>query len=445
MANKDNFFVKNKSIITFLILEIVALTAFNFGNLSYIFGLAGGLLAIVGFVFVYNTEKDKKALLWLLLPVGILLAISALGSFNEFSKRYQPLLNISLLVALPAFFAIGYFVRKLSDVKPKIVLLVVGGGLAAITFFGLASTLIEYGFFYSLISKNTPNYYYNGMPYDVTKEMYWLSGFEFGEVFVEYGSIFAILCASFLPGLLFISPIKERNEFIIAAAIGAVGLLTLLIIPNLKALLVLALASSFAFIFKYLSGKPKLLKCVGYSFVAIVGLAILFFVVALINAAVGFKFGGVLARVFVNNKIMSGPSNVFAVIFSKGLNNFLGFQVSLSNDKVLLVDTHIFEVELLAEVGVPGTFLFIGFVIMMGYFMYKYIRKSDDNKQTKTTLVVMILSFFMFASFSWASIIAPHNELSYVPFLRSSILLVILFLLGYIYMPPVKEKEAKHE
>ena len=238
---------------------------------------------------------------------------------------------------------------------------------------------------------------------------------------------------------------KERNEFIIAAAIGAVGLLTLLIIPNLKALLVLALASSFAFIYKYLSEKPKVLKCVGYSFVAIVGLAVLFFVVALINAAVGFKFGGVLARIFVDNKIMSGPSNVFAVIFSKGLNNFLGFQVSLSNDKVLLVDTHIFEVELLAEVGVPGTFLFIGFVIMMGYFMYKYIRKSDDNKQIKTTLVVMILSFFMFASFSWASIIAPHDELSYVPFLRSSILLVILFLLGYMYMPPGKEKEAKHE
>ena len=78
MAEKDNFFVKNKSIITFLILEVVALTAFNFGNLSYIFGIAGGLLAIAGFVFVFNIETDKKSLLWLLLPIGLLLILSIL-------------------------------------------------------------------------------------------------------------------------------------------------------------------------------------------------------------------------------------------------------------------------------------------------------------------------------------------------------------------------------
>lgn len=445
MAEKDNFFVKNKSIITFLILEVVALTAFNFGNLSYIFGIAGGLLAIAGFVFVFNVETDKKSLLWLLLPIGLLLITSILGSFNPYSKRFIPISNISLLVALPSFFAIGFFLRKIGEVKQKIVLLVVGAGLAAITFFGLVSTVIEYGFFYSLIYKKTPNYFFNGMPYDVRKEMYWLSGFEFGEVFIEYGSVFAILCGAFLPGLLFISPKEERNEFIVSLVIGCVGLLTLLIIPNLKALLVLALASSFAFIYKYLSSKPRVIKIIGGAFMGVVGLGILFFILALVNAAIGFKFDGILARVFVNNEIMANPSKVFAAIFQKGGKNILGLQPYVSNDSTLLTDTHIFEVELLKEVGVPGAFLFIGFVLMMGYFMYKYIRKSEDSKQVKTTLIVMILSFFAFASLSWASIIAPHNELSYVPFLRSSLLLVMLFLLGYIYMPPVAEKEIKHE
>ena len=445
MAEKDNFFVKNKSIITFLILEVVALTAFNFGNLSYIFGIAGGILAVAGFAFVFNTEKDKKALLWLLLPVGLLLFVSALGSFNGYSKGIQSISNVALLISLPSFFAIGFFLRKLGDVKPKTVLLVVGGALALITLFGLASTLIEYGFFYSLIYKDRPIYFYNGMPYDVTKEMYWLSGFEFGEVYIEYGSIFAILCASFLPGLLFISPKKDRNEFIISLAIGLVGFLTLLIIPNFKAILVLAVASAFGLVYKYLSNKPNAFKVIGGAFIGVVGLGLLFFILALVNAAIGFKFGGVLARIFVNNEIMVGPSKVFAALFYKGGKNLFGLQAYVSNESTLLTDTHIFEVELLKEVGIFGAIVFIAFIIMMGYFMYKYIRNSEDTKQVKTTFVVMILSFFAIASFSWASIVAPHNELSYVPFLRNSTLLVVLFLLGYIYMPPTKEKEKEHE
>ena len=107
MAAQDNFFVKNKSILTFLILEIVALTAFNFGNAGYIFGLAGVLLAIFGMFFVYQLEPDKKSLLWILAPVGLLLIITAIGSFNGFSKNFALLSNLSLLLSLPAFLIFG--------------------------------------------------------------------------------------------------------------------------------------------------------------------------------------------------------------------------------------------------------------------------------------------------------------------------------------------------
>ena len=75
---ENNFFVKNKSIITFLILEVLALTAFNFGNISYIFGIAGGILMLLSIPFVLQIEQNKKQLLWLLLPVSILLIISSI-------------------------------------------------------------------------------------------------------------------------------------------------------------------------------------------------------------------------------------------------------------------------------------------------------------------------------------------------------------------------------
>ena len=211
---KDNFFVKNKSIITFLILEVVALTAFNFGNNSAIFGIVGGALALVAFLFVYKSTSDKKSLMTLIVPISLILIVSIMGGVNSFSKFFETYTNIALILALPGFLALGFLLRKLNDVKTKTVLLVLGGALAATCLFGLLSTTIEYGLFYSLIYKKTPNYYYNGMPFDVTKEMYWLNGFEFNEVFIDYGSLFAILAAAFLPGLLFISPKKERNNFI---------------------------------------------------------------------------------------------------------------------------------------------------------------------------------------------------------------------------------------
>lgn len=450
MAAKDNFFVKNKSIITFLILEIVALTAFNFGNISYIFGIAGAFLAIIGFFFAYETSDDKKELLWILLPVGIIFLISGIASFNGHSKNFTPLANISLFLSLPGFLLLGFFLRKFNDVKPKTVLFIIGGGLAAITLFGLFSTIIEYGFFYSLFYKykGTPNYYYDGIPYNITKEMFWLNGFEFGEVYVEYGSLFAILSASFLPGLLFISPKKERNDFIICASIGGVGLLTLLVIPNLKAVIIVLLASSFAFILKYLNNHQKAKKIIGICFLSFVGLGILFFIVALANAAAGFKFAGLLDRIFVSNRIMLKCEPVLKALFTSnndGSSNLFGLLPLSQNEKALLLDTNVFEVELLKEVGLIGAVLFICFILLMGYFVYKYIKKSSDNELVKSLFVVLLLSYFAFSTISNSCIIMPHDANSYYPFLRSSSLLVILFIFGYTFMSPIKKGAKKDE
>ena len=445
MAAQDNFFVKNKSILTFLILEIVALTAFNFGNAGYIFGLAGVLLAIFGMFFVYQLEPDKKSLLWILAPVGLLLVITAIGSFNGFSKNFALLSNISLLLSLPAFLILGFVTRKLNDVKPKIVLLVVGAGSAAITFFSLASTIIEYGFFYSLIYKSKPLYFFNGWPYDVTSEMYWLTGFSFGEVFIEYGSLFAVLCASFLPGLLFISPKKERNEFIVASVIGGVGLLTLLVIPNFKALLIVVLASAFAFIFKYLKNHKKAQKIIGISFISIVALGIIFFILALINASIGFKFGGIFKRIFQQNTIMLKCEPVLSMLFYKSFDgsrpNLFGFSTLEVNKDAVLAETGVFEVQLLKEVGLLGTFLFIGLILVMGYFLLNYVRKSKDEDSIKAVIITMLLAFFLFETLFFVASFEVHDEGSYTPFLRSPSLLVILFLFGYTFMPLKKKGE----
>lgn len=444
---KENFFVKNKSILTFLILEVVALTAFNFGNISYIFGLAGALIAIVGVFFLLEIEEDKRSLLFILIPTGLLLVISLIGSFNAFSKGFSTLSNISLLFSLPSFLLIGFYLRKLNDVKTRTVLIVIGGALAAITIFGLFSTIFEYGFFYKLIYKNKPNYYYNGIPYDVTKEMYWLIGFGFTEVYVEYGSLFAILTASFLPGLLFLSPKKDRNDFIISAAIGGVGLITLLVLPNFKAIFVLVAASLFALIYKFFKNNKKVVSIAGISFVSLLGILALFFILTLVNVAIGYKFPGFLNRVFVQNGIMKKVTSVIEAMFMKvggKLSNFFGLMPTISNEKVTWLETNMFEVQLLKELGLIGTILFGVFLVMMGYFVWQYIKKNEDSDCAKNIFVVMILSFLIYESLFNLIVIGPHID-SYESFLRSPTLLVILFIFGYIFTTPSKKEIKQHE
>ena len=443
----ENFFTKNKSIVTFLILEVVALTAFNFGNVSHIFALAGGFLAILAAVFVYFSVEDKKSLLPVLIPVAILFIVSLMGSLNSFSKGFSKLSNLALALALPGFLFMGFALRKFNDVKPTIVLLVVGAALAAITLFGLFSTLIEYGFFYRLIYKDTPNYYYNGIPYNVTKEMYWLNGFAFEEIYIEYGSLFAVLTAAFLPGLLFLSPKKERNEFIICASIGGVGLLTLLILPNFKAIILLAVVSLFAFVYRFLKNNKKVLKILGICVVCGLGLAFLFFLVSMINAAAGYKLPGFLDRVFVQNRFMTNVTPIYDALFAKAdgkLVNLFGLNTAYySGDLAVWVESGYFEVELLKEVGLFGTLIFGAFLIVMGYFLVQYLKHSEDHDYIKSVFVVLILAYFVYETFFNMITIAPHEN-SYEAFLRTPTLFVVLFVLGYIFTVPSK-KEVEHE
>ena len=441
----QNFFVKNKSIVTFLILEVVALTAFNFGNVGHIFGLAGGILAIIAAVFVYFSSEDKKSLLLVLVPVGLLFVVSLFGSLNQFSKGFSTLSNISLALALPGFLFLGFAIRKFNDVKPRTVLLVVGAALAGITLFGLLSTIVEYGFFYRLIYKNTPNYYYDGIPYDVTKEMYWLTGFSFGEIYIEYGSLFAILCASFLSGLLFVSPKKDRNDFIISAGIGGVGLIALLVLPNFKAIAILAVVSLFAVIYRFLRNNKKAMKIIGILFVSGIGLALLFFIISLINAATGYTLPGFLNRLFVQNRFMVKVTPIYDALFAKyngKLIHFFGMNTAYSSADVWM-DSNIFEVELLKEIGLIGTLVFGIFALAMGYFMYHYLKQSDDENHVKAILITIVLAFFVYESLFNTIIIAPHEK-AYEAFLRTPTLLVVLFVLGYIFTVPSK-KEEQHE
>ena len=189
-----------------------------------------------------------------------------------------------------------------------------------------------------------------------------------------------------------------------------------------------------------------MLKIVGISFAAVLGLAALFFIISLTNAAVGYKLSGFLGKVFAQNRFMTNVTPVYDALFAKiggKLINFFGLTPSMANESVTWLETNMFEVQLLKEVGLIGTLLFGAFLVVMGYFMYHYLTKGEDADYHKGIFIVMILSFFIYETFYYLVSVAPHEE-SYSAFLRSPALLVILFMFGYIFTSPKKKEEEQH-
>lgn len=448
----NNFFKKNQSLVTFLLLEVLGLLAFSFANIPEILIFIGCLLSIVAFVFAIFIADRKTEFLNIVPPVIILIIVSVFASFGGFSNSFNGFSNLVTLLAIPLFFVLGYSCRRLDEFNIKHTLIAIGFGFAIITLISTISTQISYGFFYSLIYKikGTTNYYYNGVPYDVTKEMYWLIGFKFSEVSLEYGGLFAVLCGAFAPGLLFISPKENRNEFISVACIGGVGIISLLTIPNFKALIILLIASVFAFLYRFLKSKKPVMYGFAYGVFGIVLIGVVFYFLTIINAAIGFKFS---SRIFETNSIMKIPSEILKVVPLKtadGIFNKLG--INLTNEtlnvigglnSVVFSKCGIFEYQIIKEVGIPGAILFVLFLLGMVYFVFDYVKKENDQGWVKAVIVVFLIAFFLYSSLFEDILPQTHEEGNYIPFLRSAPLMIALFLLGTIYFAPKAKEENK--
>ena len=442
----SGFFNKYKSIVAFLILEILALVSFTFANINEVFYLITAALSICAFLFAFFTNTDRKDFLKLVPVVAGLFIISGIAAFGGFSHSFSTLSNIATFFALPSFFSLGFFARRIGDMKFEYVLLAIGFGLAAITLVGTITTWIQYGLFYVQIHKAKPVYFYEGTAFNATKEMGWLMGFRITEVAIEYGSMFAIMCAVFLPALLFIKIKEQRNLFICSAVIGGVGFISLLTMPNWKALIFLVVVSVFAFIYKFLKEKKLACKILYWVMIGVVCLGVLFFLLTILNAAIGFKFPGFLNKIMCDNFLMKPATNTLtgAVATNLAGNPYNLFGFDLANPASVIIGlnsiveepTFIFEYEVIKEVGLIGLLFVLAFFGAMFVFVTKYVKKSKDTSFMKNIIVMMLAAFLLYATFGFNVKIEPHNLDVYQPFLRSVPFMIALFLFGFTYFVP---------
>ena len=74
----SSFLNKYKSIVGFLILEILALVSFTFANINEVFYLITTALSICAFVFAFFTNADRKDFIKLFPVVACLFIISGI-------------------------------------------------------------------------------------------------------------------------------------------------------------------------------------------------------------------------------------------------------------------------------------------------------------------------------------------------------------------------------
>ncbi len=445
MKNNEKLikFCKNNGpLLGFFVLEVLALTAFNLANVANLFRIVAFLLvlALLPFGFVFFKKEDIKSLIILLVPICVYAITMAFSNFAFFS--YNIVTQVGIALGLIAFFVLGVLARKISSLKAETVILVLGCALGLLVFISLGYTLIRYGFFHSLIYKDL-YYYYEGETYPVFSEAKFLFGFNFEETKLTYVSMFGVILTNGIYGLLFINYKDNKKGFLICLSLGLLGLLSLILVPNLWALLLLLPSLVLALLIRFYPKKilwQKTLRIIFYSFISIFSLLVLVFI---INAT-QFTF---ISEPIKNNAFLnrcfntSGFSKPFAdAIFimtrkeflfgvtQDSLNSFNAAHGTILN--IPLTGSFVFDAcyegGVFAFIAV-ATISVISFISLINYF-----KKSDDQMFVKIIILSFILSLFIYTNLTYEELPLAHNNY-YFSFVNETLILIMLFLIGYTF------------
>lgn len=443
---QKSFRSQYESLGTFLVLELIALASFNLGGVSMIFHYGGFIISLVAFYFAYKSfsKEDLKPILFVSIPLLIIVILTSFGSFFE---EYDIISKIGFFLAIPGFLLAGLSFRRLKSQSSRYLVLFLGGGLALLTLIGTLSTWIQYGFFYPLIYKNTPEYYYNGTLYSITKEMSWLSGFEVLEVSQSYGGLFAVLCACFLPGLLFVDCSKDKILFYSLIAIGGIGIISLISIPNFTGLIFVAIVYVVAAYYRFLRNNELANKILRFAFYIIAGFVAGFVLLVILNAAVPglhdmIQNNGFLNRIFNENRFMI-PFNPILQAALKPENFFgISHADAIKGSYETAIGTNIgsFELEILKEGGLFAFIALIAFVYIAIELVIRYLKQSNDKDYLKIILLCFLTGAFIYLSFESDVFPHIHNENFYSPVSHSLPFLLMVFVIGYIVLPKGKSE-----
>lgn len=391
-----------------------------------------------------------------IVSLGVIAFIGAISPFTAATVGNSAVTSIFFAILLLASLFLGYFITKYEIFKFKNIAAILLSVVAVLVLISTISTWVEYGLFHVVRYKNTPIYYYNGNPYDVTKEACLLSFTGLKTVSVEYCGFYSLICASVLPAAVFYKCKNKTDKLIrgLFFGIALVGVISLLTLPNIPALIIFIIVSLFVTMMKFFEKNKTAKTVVRVVLLSLLLLAFVFYLLTLLNVAIGRKFPGILNKVFCENPIMRNVSNVLEGMLLKQNGksvNILGLNTNyepLSKiNNIALTKSGIIEIEIIKEIGLIGLpFLF---VFLTGSFLLvgAQIKCGKNDNFEKLLGLGVALSFFIYASLHYDCvpyIYKVNDQYIYMHTLKFVPLYICLFFVGCsFYSPKYISKEQK--
>lgn len=464
--NKSTNKLELSQVISFLVLEVLALTAFNLGNSFILFSIISLLVAILLCIVI---RKDLKQIgyssyIYFLFPLIMFGVLSAVSSFANQDPRYSLSLFGRILIpfGLLAFSICGYFVSATKTFSLKKALVVIYSALAILTLINLVDTMIEFSPFYTIIYRGK-YIYYMGKPLDVpvNKMAFSLIGFTFNETSITYFSLYpSILISAFGP-LLFIKPKEEKKLFILLFSCFLLGAITLILTINIQVLLtdflIVVIMIFIIGITKYKWNKKAIKIILSILFVLFLFAVIVLYLNAQTGVTSGFianiqniiKSNKILNKLF-NNHLCKAYGNILDNLFS--MEKFFGFPVMFDSyfhaDGIYPSGSWFFDTIMTSSFF--GLVLFIFALVIGVKELILYYKKDTDSKMEKVGIIsfIFVLLGYSLINFDVTPYIFKETT---VPFYTNGCFLIMIFLFsyviykGFIIKAQIKKEEIKEE
>lgn len=446
-----NFIKRNGSFIGFLFMEILALVAINLGDFSEIWVILGflGAIFLIPYVILFE-KKDKLALLLFTIPFILYICFTAFSRFFITNSNILSIL-VSFVGPLSFIFA-GISLKQDKDFKIETALLVLFGALAFITSISLIVTLANYGPFYSEIYAGR-YIYYDGEMLLLSDIGLWISQITNAQMMdIDFVNVYALVLASCLPALLFISPRKNLKRFVLFAIFGGLGLLTLVMIPSFKALIILFVGLLFALYVRFVKKNNIGRWIVNILAIIILAIFLIVFIILTLNAQTGNSFSSLKSFISQNNLLNylfnenRYAQNIKLVLdFSNPISNFnnggiIGFLFGSTRTYGHGTGSFIFDV--INEAGFFAFIFLIVFIVFAFISLQRYLRFGNSPMHIKMMIVLFVASYFVYTLFFYQSI--PYTiEGRYMSYSSFPLTLVSLFFIGYSFTYTNKDKKLE--
>jgi|GEM_PF-710716 hypothetical protein len=459
------------TILAFLGLEILALTAFALGGANgiLIFRMIGFFiaLAMIPFIEVNHSRKELKGYLITLIPLFVFAILGAFSSFwvTIYGNVFSGIVNdLTVMLGIVGFFIIGYGLKNIKVLKMDWIMLVLGGALGLFVFISTIYSLARYGFFYAARFSGMV-YYYQGAVFNIAEETKILNGFAFSAVSLKFGCISAFLLASALPACLYVSPKKDLKRFLIILGFGLLGLISLAVIPYLTALKFLIPIYLFAIVYRFIKVKkeaPRWLTITGFVLMCLVVLGLLILFIDAFSSQSFLAKLPLVGRYFGENGFFGQVEIVISrTFFSFNGDTRTGFNILgfLFGDKVVTSSsgyttigglslsemlTRSFEFNVLFQNGFIAFVALVIFIFMMFVHGRNYLAKGEGELSNRMIPVLMLLGGFLYLSLLDDETPMVYTR-DFLAATRGSQFYLLFLLAGLVFSPKAAEPVAVAE